>query len=423
MARNDRVLLIAIVAAALLVFVATLARQTGVPKTSTIWAEDGSVFLQCAYDRSFLDCLVTPYQGYLQLLPRLGGAIASLAPPAQSPLALGWLAALSAAAAAAAITRAVASATGSVLAGIVGSTGLGLVWQAGREVLGNLANAHWILLTAAVVVLVCGWIGRRMDRADAALVAFAGLSSGLAPLLAVVALPNVVLRRPGARTILLVAVGAALIQGVTAIATPREAPGSTPRGLADVASAFDALVVRQGFFGDLRTPPGWAVFGAIALLAVIAAAASGRQWRKAAPGLAVVAALVGIGVLVFGASIVLNRTVNPRYAYVPAALAVAALAVAAGVASRRLATGGEPVKSRRIAAAALVPALAVFLAIGFARSFRLEARASSGPDVSQELATAETACTPGSSSVTITISPHPATNLWEVRVPCERLAR
>ena len=80
MARNDRVLLIAIVAAALLVFVATLARQTGVPKTSTIWAEDGSVFLQCAYDRSFLDCLVTPYQGYLQLLPRLGGAIASLAP-------------------------------------------------------------------------------------------------------------------------------------------------------------------------------------------------------------------------------------------------------------------------------------------------------------------------------------------------------
>src|SRR5439155_715847 len=179
-----------------------------------------------------------------------------------------------------------------------------------------------------------GWIGRRMDRADAALVAFAGLSSGLAPLLAVVALPNVILRRPGARTILLVAVGAALIQGVTAIATPREAPGSTPRGLADVASA-----------------------------------------------------------------------------------------VAAGVASRGLATGGEPVRSRRIAAAALVPALAVFLAIGFARSFRLEARASSGPDVSQELATAEAACTPASRSVTITISPHPATNLWEVRVPCERLAR
>ncbi len=417
-----RAMAVAVVAAALLVLLAALVRQTGVPKVNTVWAEDGSVFLDCAYQRTVLDCVAMPYQGYMHLLPRLGAELAALVPPAQASLVLALVAALTAAGASALTARAVGYASGSPFAGVIGAAGLGLVWQAGREVLGNLANVHWVLLTAALVVLACAWIGRGLDRYDAGLVAIAGLSSALAPILAILAIPGVVLGRRGARPVLAVAATVALAQLATEVGTPREAAGAIPLGLTNVVAAFGDIVIGDGFFGNLRTPPGWTIPAGIVLVSLIAAVASRANWRIPARGIAVVATLLAVGLAIFGASIVLNRAVNPRYAYVPTAISIAALAVGSGLAARALATDGPVGTPTRSLAKLLVPAIALFLAVGFGRSFRLEARASSGPDVPQELQAAAVECV-AAESIKIPISPRPASSDWTLAVPCGRLVR
>jgi len=414
---------LAIALAALLVLLATLARQTGVPKIDTIWADDGTVFLDCAYRRSFIECLATPYQGYLHLVPRVGAALAAAAPPAQASVVLVLLAALIGAAAAGLAARAIASATGSPLAAVIGGSGLGLVWQAGREVLGNLANLHWVLLAAALVVLACAWVGHRLDGIDAALVAVTGLSSGLAPLLVVVVIPAVILARPGARLSLSVAGATTLIQVAAELGATRQASGTTPLGLADAVGALGDHVLGTGFFGTLRTPPGWIVPVGILVTILIVGAASRARRRDAIPGIAVVVTLVAVGIGIFGASVILNRLVNPRYAYAPAATGIAALAVGSGLAARVLATA-NPVDALQLwLARLLVPAVALVLAFGFIRSFRLETRASDGPNVPNEIEAAAGACNASTSWITIPISPRPATSNWNLSVPCGRSGR
>jgi len=419
----SRAMAVAVVAAALFVLLAALVRQTGVPKVNTVWAEDGTVFLDCAYQRTALECVAMPYQGYLHLVPRLGAELAAFVPPEQASLVLALVAALTAAGAGALTARAVGSATGSPLAGVIAGAGLGLVWQAGREVLGNLANVHWVLLTAALVVLACAWIGLSLDRYDAGLVAIAGFSSALAPILVILAIPSVVLGRPGARLVLVLAVTVGLAQLAAELGTPREASGLIPLGLSNVMTAFGDIVIGDGFFGNLRTPPGWTVPAAIVVVTLLTAIGSRADWRIAARGIAVVAALVALGLVTFGASIVLNRAANPRYAYVPTAISIAALAVGSGLAARALATNGQVGTIRRRLAMLLVPSVALFLAFGFGRSFRLEARASNGPDVPQELNAAAVQCVAATESISIPISPRPASSDWTLTVPCGRLVR
>lgn len=419
----DRRLIAAVATAAALVFMAALFRQAGVPKVQTIWAEDGAIFLDCAYRRSLFDCLTTPYAGYLHLVPRLGAWIAALGPPAQASLAVTLLAAMAAAAASALAARAVGVATGSALAGFVGAAGLGLVWQAGREVLGNLANAHWVLLAAAVIILVGAWVDGRFDGFDVGLVAFAGLSSALAPVLAVLAIPSVARGRPGARAVLAVATVVAIVQVATYLGAPRQPAGPVPLGPADVVGGLQGLVVGNGFFGNLRTPPGWAIPAGLMAVAPLAIWAAGSNWRSVVPGLGAVATLVVVGLLVFATSVVFNRALNPRYAYIPTTLWVAALVIGSTLPARNLAARRGAGPLRRNLALVLLPAVGVLLAVGFVRSFRLEARASGGPDVPAELEASAARCGPGTDRVRVPISPRPATDEWTLALPCGRLVR
>lgn len=64
-------------AAAVLVTVLALARQSGVPATSSIWAEDGNLFYPQALENSFWHTIWAPYNGYEQLVPRLLAQVAS----------------------------------------------------------------------------------------------------------------------------------------------------------------------------------------------------------------------------------------------------------------------------------------------------------------------------------------------------------
>jgi hypothetical protein len=60
--------------------VVALLRQAGVPATQTLWAEDGLIFYSQALAHSFWRTLITAYNGYDQLVPRLVVQLAKVAP-------------------------------------------------------------------------------------------------------------------------------------------------------------------------------------------------------------------------------------------------------------------------------------------------------------------------------------------------------
>jgi hypothetical protein len=61
-----------------------LLRQSGVAATNSVWAEDGAVFFQQSRLNGFLHSLTTPYNGYLELGPRLAVQLTRLFPTADA---------------------------------------------------------------------------------------------------------------------------------------------------------------------------------------------------------------------------------------------------------------------------------------------------------------------------------------------------
>ena len=410
---------IAFWATAAVVLVAALFRQAGVPKWSTLWAEDGQVFLACAY-REGIGCLFTPYQGYLHAAPRIGAAIAALPSPVDASVVVTLVAAIVAALAAGLAARAIAAVTGSWLAATIGAAGLGLVWEAGREVLGNMANLHWVLFAATLIVLVCSWVGGRIGRADLVLVAVTGLTSALSPVLAIVAIPAALRRAPLARIALLLAGVTAATQIVAELVSERIASGAAPVAPLQVARRFAKDVLRDGSFGPDLHLVGWLVPAALGALVVLIALRHRADLRLLLRELLPIVALPAIGAGVYIASAELNRTLNDRYAYLPAALAIAALAIAAPRAAAAVGTSWNSGR-RALVPRFLAPVVTILLVAGFASSFVLTARASNGPDVPAEIRTAGSACTAGVDVVAIDISPKPASDHWTVPIPCDRL--
>ena len=425
---------------------ATLARQTGIPKLQTIWAEDGAVFAQCAYfDPQPLACLIDPYAGYFHTVPRIGALIATLPAPSSLGTSLGIVAAVFAGYVALAVARSVIALTGSLLAGVFTATTLVLVYQAGREVGGNLANLHWILLAGGIVILVTGWLGRDLDGIDLSVLAAAGLSSAFVPVLFALALVLVAVRRPRPWVPLIVVALCSAVQVVTSILSPRPSPPAESIGLQGYLRAYVIDVVGRGPFGGLRLPPDWLVTaGFVAVVVVLVAVRlRSRGWSsddaaRTAPirPLAVVAVmltLAGIGVAVFVISTWLNHVANPRYAYLPTVMTTVALILGATLLPptvRRTDDAGaspaRPARASRMTASSLaavvLPAICVVLAVGYARSFLVDARASNGPDFEVGYQGARATCAaPAAERAAVRIAPYPATDDWFVEIPCSRV--
>lgn len=414
---------------------ATLLRQIGVPKVRTIWAEDATIFAGCAYAHPTpAACLLEPYNGWIHVVPRLGAQLAVLAPPEALPLALASIAAIVTGLAAATVSVAVRNASESWVAGLLAGASLALTWQAGREVGGSVTNLEWILLAAAIIVIVASWAGHRAGGADVALVVAAGLSTAFAPVLPALGVVGVALRRPRAGLIVAAGALAAAVQVIAGLTNTRTPPGQQPFDPAGALRFFARDVIDQGPFGAMRTPPGWAVavgvavVGAIALARILlerrpASEPSGRTAvaSDAAKAVLVSLGLVGTGVATFAATVVLQRAFNPRYTYVAAVLLCCALVFSAALVGRGLANRlGAVEQSIRWAARLALPIAAILLVVGFGRSFFLEARASNGPDVVAEYRAAATGCSVGAASIRLPVSPVGG-DAWAVEIPCDRV--
>lgn len=410
--------------AATVAFVSVFTRQVGVPKAQTMWAEDGYVFLGCHGRRSSaLNCLGEVYGGYLHVVPRLGAMLAWVAPPDLWAVAVTTVAAAILAWSAFLVAAAVEVATGSVLAGVVGGVALALPYQAGHEIAGNLANLHWVLFVAAVVIVVAMWLGRPPNGFDVVAVAGMALSSALAPIVVALAGFGALARRPGALRLAAAAAIGSVVQAGVALTVPRDPPLHDPVGLADALRAFVDLVLVAGPFGPAALLPGWVLTAAA--VGVVGSLAMARSRRGEA--LLALAGLVGAALAAYVTAVLVNRWTGPRYEYVPGVLLIEAAVLGATLVTTAVdRTPGRPSRSWL----ARVPLLAVVgvVAIGAASSYRLESRTSNGPNYEVEFEQAVGACRePGlglaPDSVQVRISPWPSDRTWTVEVPCDRVAR
>ena len=410
---------------------ATLARQTNIPKLQTIWAEDGAVFAHCAYvEAQPLSCLLQPYAGYFHTIPRIGALIATIPAPVSLATGLGILAALAAAYVAFAVARSVIGVSGSTLAGIFAAATLALVFQAGREVGGNLANLHWILLAGSVAILITGWLGRELDGIDLSVLVATGLSSAFVPILLILAVVLVAVRRPRQWAPLFIVTACSVLQILTSVLTPRPNPPSTPIGIEGYVRAYLTDVIGNGPFGGLRLPPDWLVTaGFVAVVIALVAIWVVRRRElvddtapataRPIPVVATMLALIAIGGAVWIVSTYLNHVANPRYAYLPAVLTTTALILGASLLPLALPTART---TWATLGRLVLPAVCLMLTVGYARSFFVDARASNGPDfVVGYQGAAETCQAPAVGSATVRISPYPATDDWFVEIPCSRI--
>jgi hypothetical protein len=440
---SDRTLriLTPLVAAALAV-VATFARQQIIPKHRTIWAEDGTQFVRCVYSRlGPLRCLSIPYGGVLHVVPHLAATVAvSVVSPRSLSVALTTAAAVILGLCSLAVARAISHVTRSAISGLIGGAALALVFQAGREVIGNLTNLHWVLLTTGIVLAVAAWLGHRPGALEMSLVVGGALSSGLAPMLPALAAVGWALRRPRAQRFFWMTATAAALQVAVSVAYPRSRSRPKRAGVAfsHVLALYATEVVGRGPFGGLRIPPDWTVTaGALLVLALLIITWGLRRWGRGIEGVpprdaegavalspllgaSAVATFLVTGTLVFGAAVFVNREFNPRYTYVASVLAVEALVTGAAF-LQRMPSADARGSYRRLRPLTRLSIPVVFLAMatGFARSFAIRARASAGPDYQARYEHEHGKCATGSAAITIPISPYYPP--WAVTIPCSRV--
>jgi hypothetical protein len=161
--------LVAVVATALL-------RQSGLPATSTIWAEDGRIFYAQALRMPFWQTLVTSHDGYGQLLPRVVVQMARLGAPGRAAEVLAIVGAFSLAVIACLVFHMARGHIGSpcLRALLVGA--MVLLPVATGELLDNVVNVPWWLCFASFWALL--WRPRSATgRAAAGLVCFFAAAS------------------------------------------------------------------------------------------------------------------------------------------------------------------------------------------------------------------------------------------------------
>ena len=231
--------------------VVVLFRQSGVPPTKTVWAEDGRIFYSQATMFPFGHTLVTLHNGYVQLFPRLTVQLALLVPPADVAATLAITGAISVAGLACLVFH---MAKGHISAPAVRTllpAAMVLLPVANTELLNNLVNVPWWLFFAAFWALL--WRPRSVaGLAGSAVVCF--LAAASEPLVALF-LPLAVARAVLVRNVAEQAPSAGLLLGLVyqaLVIVPSGAKAlSSPGGLQGIGPSF-AVRAGLGLVGGVK---------------------------------------------------------------------------------------------------------------------------------------------------------------------------
>ncbi len=392
----------------------------------SLWAEDGSVFLQGALTHGFVSDLVSPYQRYLVLAPRLIGEGAASLPLRDAPAGSSILAAIVVALSGLVVWFASAAHIRNPLlrAGLAVATVL--VPFGDIDAVANATNVGWFMVFASFWALLWRPRSTRASVAGSAFLLVTALSTVAAWFLLPVAALRALAARGRADVLPLAAFGFGLaaqlpVQLLNSEAAPAASWSSDIFG-AYVQRVVGSGILGQALAGEAWSRAGWALLGALAAAALIAlvfaiARVSSRvRWvvlLACGTSLALfVASAYGRGV---GALLLWPPgeapQLSPRYAIVPGLLLVSAAVVLVDAWWRR--------SERRPNSAPVLATLAV-IGVAIATSFSIgSARLRASTSWSDALASAGHACqTTGAHATRIPIAPVG----WFVSLPCSTIA-
>lgn len=426
-ARRSRWSILAIALAVPVLTLALLGWHRDTPAWDRLYAEDGRDFIGDAQTLSLAESIVTPYNGYLHLLPRLLGALfVELDPSA-------WGAATSIAAALIRVSFALALLV--MTRGLVPALAprLALVaialfggYSAG-ETLNNICNLQWFLVPVALVAMM------RMSpsRMHAVTATGLGVLAALSSPIAAVIIPLAVVRLIAAtrwtdRVAPLVFLPAIAVQ-LSFVLT--QGSRSRPEGwsVPNILDGYWLSVMANTLFGTGPTrwlfgTLGW-TFVAFVIVLIAGIGVSLIVTRAPLFGAVVVlvamSAIVWVGSASFAASTIntmagSNLTLTTRYSVSPILLLATALAAAFGLAFRS--ASGLPPGARRLVriVTATLGAFAVVAALGaYGVGFR-ERPERVGPSWFGEADRIATECARGADSVEVALTP----GHWRMEVYC-----
>jgi hypothetical protein len=397
----------------------------------TLWAEDGRNFLQGAVDFGPVSSLFMPYAGYLHTVPRMiASTVVELTPV--SDWALGMTAGSCVVAGVVTVTVFVASqAVISWMPGRIAIASLTVLAPlAPREVLGNAANLHSLLLWALF------WIALSRPRSRASVVGLSlvALFGALTEVQSVFLLPLLLLRirdrqRWPARGFLLLG---AVTQLVVTLVFPRAASGHAADDPLSVAYGYLINAVMPWALHQKAIGPALAAGGpdiGILLLVPVGAAALLVLCRGTGNQRAAVAALAVESVIIFCASVVANPNsfydyadMTPqqladvwlaRYGVVPSMMLAAIILIGLSVAVQdRQGPGSRRSQANELAIAILSSCLVVSAVAQFIPD---DTRRSGGPEWQPQIAAAMERCETMPESSRIQLD---ETLGWHVAVPC-----
>jgi len=393
---------------------------------TTVWAEDGPIYLQAALTQGFWDAVFSPYAGYLVVVPRLIAEVGALVPLRYAAAAVSIVSALCAALSGLVVWYASGGHLRSpYLRGALALLTV-LAPAAGQETLVSAAYVPWYMLFASFWLLI--W--RPATLWGAALggtfLLFTGLSTpGLwffAPLAALRALAI----RDRRDLTIVGAYGLAVAVQVPVVLGQEQ---GEPLWTADIWTAFVQRVIDGGLFGQRLGGNLWAHFGWPFLIALMVLLAVGfvLGLRRSGPSARWFVALALPTSLVMFVLSAYQRTVGSnliwsagesggtasRYVLVPALLLVSAVVVTVDAWLRR--RGDDP---RRFSWA--VAATVAVLGVGLVISFNMGDTAYRGaPYWEDALESAATKCIAEDEEVAgIATSPAP----FGLQIPCADVA-
>lgn len=413
--------------AVLIVPVATfLARSRLAPITrATVWAEDGADLLGQHIEFGAWGSLFQVYGGYLQFVPRLiTNAAIALAPLDRYATTVSALVCLTTGVVAALVFVCSRDVLSSVPGRLVLASITVLAPLLTAEVLGNMANIHWLLLWLTPWVMMY----RPSRWWQSGVLAAVILAAALSEIQMALFIPLIFfsLRRRKSWPISAALVVGIVAQIVATSITPRNPNGVAHIGAMDIVKGYAQQVFLGGAFPSKAgldqafVSYGWK--GAFAagipfLIVAIVIAFRFRGWRYFAPAVVVASATIP-----WAAAVAVNKQPSflwnsltqqqletaglLRYAVLPSMFLLALVVILADdlIGSRRLvvSTGGL----------VLLGVVLVFQSIHFPA---VDIRSSEGPVWSESVAVARQQCETGATIARIATAPNPS---WAVHVPC-----
>jgi hypothetical protein len=381
-----------------------------------VYAEDGSVFLTDALNKTPLDAFVTPYSGYLHLAPRLLVEVVALFPAGVAPVALAVVGALTTSLLALFVYVAAGAHLRTPLLRLAVAFPVALPMVAQAELPNSITMLRWLFMYTTCWALL--WVpASRTGRVVATVVVVvAAFSDNVVVLYVPLAAVRVWSRRDAQGAVSLGALLAGAVVNVALVATgTSEHPSIAPR--VDPLWAVQAFVLRpvpQAFLGEhwvgMRPTHDLVGLAPVVLAWLLVALAVRFGWRRGSGAdrpLAVLAGGYCVAVFLFVAMVSGNAT--GRYSVPSAFLAITVVAA--------LLRPDPPDDSATAPRPAVVPAAVLLLVLAFATSLRTESPRSHGPRWSVELRSARAICAAShGGQVDVAISPHELG--WHARVPC-----